>query len=132
MKGYELYSWHMQEDWYFALVVGTNRIKTYDEISSPKVRLQGLKALEREFDRLPRGEQVFWSAQRVPNTILPPDEMVDKVKAYCRQRGLRLEIAQGEVTQPEIIMSDVTWEKQSPMRSATADEAGLEGMPVAS
>jgi hypothetical protein len=93
MKGYELYSWQIQGDWYFALVVGTNRIKTYDEISS-QVRVQALEALERELDQLPSGEQVFWSAGRVPNTTLPPDEMVDEIRAYCRQRGIQLEIEQ--------------------------------------
>jgi len=84
MKGYELYSWQVQGEWYFALVIGTNRIKTYDEIASPKVRVRGLEALEGQLDQLPSGEQVFWSAQRVPNTGLPPHEMIDEIRTYCR------------------------------------------------
>lgn len=92
MKGYELYSWQIQGDWYFALVVGTNRLKTYDEISSPEVRLQGLAAVESELDKVAKGEQVFWSAERVPNTTLPPLEIVDEVRAYCTERGIQLEI----------------------------------------
>ncbi|MDY7040138.1 MAG: hypothetical protein SVX38_04675 [Chloroflexota bacterium] len=92
MKGYELYSWQTQGDWYFALVVGTNRIKTHDEISSPEVRLRGIEELKRELDRLSSGEQVFWSAQRVTNTTLPPAEIISEVRAYCRQRGIQLEI----------------------------------------
>ena len=95
MKGYELYSWQMQGQWTFALVVGTNRIKTYDEISAPEVHVQGLEALKRELDKLPRGEQVLWTAHRVPNTALPPDEIVDDIQAHCRQRGIQLEIEQG-------------------------------------
>jgi hypothetical protein len=31
MKGHELHSWQMQGDCYFALVVGTNRIKAYND-----------------------------------------------------------------------------------------------------
>jgi hypothetical protein len=98
MKGYELYSWQAQGEWYFALVVGTNGIKTYDELSAPEVRVKGLDAVKGELDQLMSGEQVFWSAERVPNTVLPPDEMIDEVRAYCRQRGIRLEIEQTDST----------------------------------
>jgi ligand-binding sensor domain-containing protein len=94
MKGYELYSWQVQGEWYFALVIGTNRIKTYDEIASPEVRVQGLEALEGQLDQLPSGEQVFWPAQRVPNTGLPPHEMIDEIRTYCRQRGIHLVMEQ--------------------------------------
>jgi hypothetical protein len=89
MKGYELYSWQAQGDWRFALVVGTNRLKTFDEISSDELRLQ---ALERKLDQLPGGEQVFWSTQRVPNMALPPSEMIAEIRAFCAQRDIQLEI----------------------------------------
>jgi hypothetical protein len=101
MKGYELYSWQEGEVWYFSLLVGTNRLKTPDEISAPETRLEGLKALERELDRLPGGERVFWSAQRVRNTALPADEMMDAIRAYCRERGILLEIERVEATRPQ-------------------------------
>lgn len=101
MKGYELYSWQVGEVWYFSLLVGTNRLKTPDEISSSETRLEGLEALERELDELPRGERVFWSAQRVQYTTLPPDEMIDAVRTYCRGRGILLEIEQVEATRPQ-------------------------------
>jgi hypothetical protein len=41
MKGYELYSWREKSsgDWYFALLPGTNRLKTYDEITAPQTQL---------------------------------------------------------------------------------------------
>lgn len=92
MKGYELYSWQMEGTWTFALVPGTNRIKTYDEIASSDTRVQGLEALRRELDQLASGEQVFWSEGRVPNTALPPDDVIEDVRAYCEQRGIRLEV----------------------------------------
>ncbi|MEK0337566.1 MAG: hypothetical protein QQN41_09055, partial [Nitrosopumilus sp.] len=36
MKGYELYSFPVQseEEWYFTLITGTNRLKTFPEITS--------------------------------------------------------------------------------------------------
>ena len=99
-----MYSWQVGEVWYFSLLVGTNRLKTPDEISSSETRLEGLEALERELDKLPKGERVFWSAQRVQNTALPPDEMIETVRAYCRGRGILLEIEQVEATRPERLM----------------------------
>jgi len=92
MKGFELYSWQAEGKWCFALVVGTNWIKTYEEIASPEVRVEGLDALKRKLDQLASGEQVFWSAGRVLNTVLPPDDVIGEVKAYCEQRGIRLAV----------------------------------------
>jgi hypothetical protein len=42
MKGWELYSWQKPEGWCYALVMGTNRIKTYEEISAIDVAILGL------------------------------------------------------------------------------------------
>ena len=92
MKGYELYSWQVLGEWHFALVTGTNRMKTYDEIVSPEVSVRGLDSLQAELDQLPSGEQVFWLADRVSNVVLPPDEMMDEISTYCGQRGITLEI----------------------------------------
>jgi hypothetical protein len=97
MKGFELYSWQAEEGWAFALVAGTNRLKTVEEISSPEVRLEGLDALKRELDRLAPGEWVFWSEDRVENTALPAVDVIREVRAYCEQRGLHLEIQAGDV-----------------------------------
>ena len=63
MKGYELYSWEARGEWYFALLVGTNRTKTIDEVTGPEVRVQGLDALMNALDHLSKGQQVFWSAR---------------------------------------------------------------------
>ena len=99
-----MYSWQVGEVWYFSLLVGTNRLKTPDEISSSETRLEGLEALERELDKLPRGEQVFWSAKRVQNTTLPPDEVIGAISAYCRERGILLTVDRVEATRPERLM----------------------------
>src|SRR2546423_13466191 len=36
MKGYELYSWKSRGEWHFSLLIGTNRLKTFSEVNSPK------------------------------------------------------------------------------------------------
>jgi hypothetical protein len=64
------------------------------DISAPEVHVGGLNGIKGELDRLPGGEQVFWSAGRVPNTDLPPREIVEEVIAYCRKRGIRLDVEQ--------------------------------------
>ena len=93
MKGYELYSWEIEEEWTYALVVGTNRIKTFEEVSAPNTRIVGIEGLKEELARLTSGQQVFWSAGRVPGTTLPPDRTVEAVRVFCAHRGIRLEVS---------------------------------------
>jgi hypothetical protein len=93
MKGYELYSWTIRGEWYFALLVGTNRLKTRREVSSPKARLRGIEALKNRLGRLPEGEDVTWAGRSAPWTVLPPEKIVDEIKNYCDQRSLTLRVS---------------------------------------
>ena len=45
MKGYELYSWQEGGQWRFALLVGTNREKSVEEIKSADTVLVSVEAL---------------------------------------------------------------------------------------
>ncbi len=90
MKGYELYSWKVRGEWHFSLLVGTNRIKTRSEITSTKVRVKGIKALKKKLNRLPKNEQVIWSASFVLRMALPPKEVIVEIKEYCDRRGIIL------------------------------------------
>ncbi len=92
MKGYELYSWQGGGDWHFALLVGTNRLKTHNEVTSPDVRVQGTEALKRELSRLPNEERVFWSGQRVGGLTMPPDDIISEISTHCAQLGIQLEV----------------------------------------
>ena len=93
MKGYELYSWKIRGDWYFALLVGTNRRKTRREVSSPKARVRGVEALKRKLDRLAEGEDVIWAGRLAPWAMLPPEKIVEEVKNYCGHRGIILRVS---------------------------------------
>jgi hypothetical protein len=90
MKGYELYSWKTRGQWHFALLVGTNRLKSRGEINSPQVRVRGVEALKRKLSRLAEGEEVSWVEGRVPGMVLPPEEIIDEVKGYCDRQGITL------------------------------------------
>ena len=108
LKGYELYSWPVNGLWHFALVTGTNRDKTLDEIISTEnivsaegwvhVQVAGLDALKTLLGRLPQNEHVFWLAgprsEQTPqsniNIMLPASEIIDTIKDHARQYGLNL------------------------------------------
>ncbi|MBL8152308.1 MAG: hypothetical protein JNN15_20475, partial [Blastocatellia bacterium] len=48
MKGYELYSWQAEDRWCFSLLLGTNRLKDFAEITAPNSRLSDIDALKKE------------------------------------------------------------------------------------
>src|SRR5215217_6231928 len=78
MKGYELYSWRSTGQWYFSLVVGTNRQKTYQEIVAPGVQIKGVAGLKRKLDLLPEGEELSWSRHRISKMTVPPRSIADE------------------------------------------------------
>ena len=59
MKGYELYSWKIGEEWHFFLTEGTNRIKTYFEITTSPDAVTGADKILEKIGALGRGEQIF-------------------------------------------------------------------------
>ena len=92
MKGWELYSWRDANGWYFALVEGTNRLKTFEEISAPGVAVLGWTALERKLSRLATGEEILWSIRKVRGTAFPVEDRLRTIKSICEARGLLLSI----------------------------------------
>jgi hypothetical protein len=90
MKGYELYSWQEEGQWYFSLLIGTNREKTLEEIQAPDARLKGIAELQPLLESLPAGEYVTWWL-REPLTF-PPEEMLKQVQEICKKQDLKLEI----------------------------------------
>jgi hypothetical protein len=92
-NGYELYSWFGGPDWHYALFVGDDRVKTFDEISARDVRIEGTAGLIDVLSRLPEGEQVLWSTELVPGTTLPPVKTIEEVSRFCSSNKIWLEIA---------------------------------------
>ena len=113
MKGYELYSWHAEEDgaWIYTLVTGTNRAKTWEEIAAPesvlgrgdqgwvKITVAGTEALKSVLDRLSEGESVTWIGPgdpRATSTLgdqigFPDEQVVREIAAYGRRAGIELQ-----------------------------------------
>jgi hypothetical protein len=109
MKGYELYSWEEEGQWYFTLITGTDRTKTIEEITSKgdfvsetgwvKIRVVGADAIEDVLSRLPEGESVLWCdelhiGQSTETDLqLPPEQIADAIEEYAKQCGLDFAIA---------------------------------------
>lgn len=91
MKGYELYSWEKNGEWYFSILIGTNREKTLEEIQSPDAVLQGMDELKAALESIPAGQYVTWSA---PEPLaFPPEDLIQQVQKICKEQGLELGIA---------------------------------------
>jgi hypothetical protein len=102
LKGYELLSWQVGEDWVFTLITGTNRNKTFEEIMAPeneftndgyvKLTVSGVEDFKKVIDRLPANEWVMWGGMdlqgEVPTGTLyfafPPQALIDELIAYAK------------------------------------------------
>ncbi len=91
MKGYELYSWQDGGQWRFALLVGTNREKSVEEIKAVDTVLPGTEALRSALGKIAAGQYVTWSARET--LPFPPDDIVKQVQQVCKDKGLILSIA---------------------------------------
>lgn len=91
MKGYELYSWQDGDQWFFSLLVGTNRSKTLDEIRSPGSTFKEIKALQAALETIPAGQFVTWLSR--DTLVFPFEDVMGQVEQICKDRGLQLNIA---------------------------------------
>jgi predicted PurR-regulated permease PerM len=94
-KGMELYSWQTENgDWQYAILVGTNRNKTLDEIQSTPLDLQGVKDA---IVRMAVGESLFWtntvydpSSSQSVNFVFPPETVVNELKEFSHAQQVDL------------------------------------------
>jgi hypothetical protein len=105
--GYEVYSWQAGREWYHALITGTRRAKTIEEIMGGEnaignawvsLIVRGIYDLEATIDRLPPESTVAWMGPRTlrrkganANVIrLPPRGQRRQLQAACREASIRL------------------------------------------
>jgi hypothetical protein len=66
MKGWELYSWAGNEqscdNWNYTILPGTNRIKSYSEVTNDSVLLKviGKEQLKSLLSKFPKKENILW------------------------------------------------------------------------
>jgi len=94
VKGVELYSWkNPSGDWVFALLPGTNRLKTESEIQNWRNVIPNIAVLEKRFSRLAVGEQVFWfNAAELKGLAFPDDKMMDEVGSAAKRANIELHV----------------------------------------
>ncbi|HKS42586.1 MAG TPA: hypothetical protein VJX74_18380 [Blastocatellia bacterium] len=103
MKGYELYSWKVKGRWHYSIHAGTNRAKSYDEITSSGTERIGIEAIKDELKKIPKGEEVFWRsaahpgiekprAKGSPILELPSRKRIKEIRAYCNKLGIKLKL----------------------------------------
>jgi hypothetical protein len=103
MKGHELYSWKIKGHWYYSLLPGTNRVKTYNEITATSVVRRDAAGLKSELQKLPKGEEVFWMSDTPAgasrstggqslNAKHPSRKRIKGIKAMCDKLGIKLRL----------------------------------------
>ncbi len=99
MKGWELYSWPNGNDYNYSILMGTNRAKSYEEITSNKIIVFGKSSLKMLLDKFPAEENIFWFGkkwiERSGNNnyeffAMPGNETINEIKEYCTQKKLTL------------------------------------------
>jgi hypothetical protein len=99
MKGWELYSWPKGKYFYYSLLIGTNRSKTYEEVIANKLQVSGKDSLKLLLNKFPENESLFWfgAAWSVKNSgsfALPDEKTVNEIKAFCSQKKLTLMVGE--------------------------------------
>jgi hypothetical protein len=86
-KGWELYIWQEAGDTYFSLLLGTNRLKTDDEIK--KAAIKGIEAIKPKLAELKPGELIFPCGRHLPDEA--PKEPAKAIRDYCKGIGLDMQ-----------------------------------------
>ena len=96
-KGMELYSWQGESGaWQYAILEGTNRNKTLDEVQATPLDLQGVKT---EIGQLAIGESLFWmnkaldtSSNQMVDLPFPPDAVISELQGFAREKQVDLHL----------------------------------------
>jgi hypothetical protein len=102
MKGWELYSWPNGNDWNYSILIGTNRLKSYEEVTTNQIIVFGKDSLKLLIDKFPENEQLFWIGREwlercwgsnYGDLSLPDENTINEIKEYCVQKKIVLGIS---------------------------------------
>lgn len=100
-KGMELYSWQGDDGaWSFAILMGTNRIKTVEEVMANPLDIEAVK---QGLCQMAPGEQVFWigwelsfSNGETLDLDQPSQEIIDELLDYAADCAVELLVSHEE------------------------------------
>jgi len=101
VKGWELYSWPTNNDWKYSFLIGTNRLKTFDEVYNNPLVVTGKDSLKAIINKLPANEEIFWIStvwlsrtwlESFGSLQLPSRNIQIEIKEYCEKRDIKLTI----------------------------------------
>jgi len=101
MKGWELYSWPDGNGWNYSILTGTNRLKTYSEVTTNNIVIVGKESLMMLLDKFPANEEIFWISEgwldrtwggNYENLSLPDSNTIIEIEDYCIRKGLVLTV----------------------------------------
>ena len=101
MKGWELYSWPDGTGWKYSILIGTNRVKTYKEVTTNEIQVTGEDSLKKILDKFPKNEMISWFGSNwlkqtwnddPQNISLPPEQITRIIQRFCDQKELQLQI----------------------------------------
>ncbi len=98
LKGFELYSWETNSIWQFALLTGTNRLRSKQEIIDPELNsnIYQSKEIINRIDQLPANSEIFWlfrtAEQNDQFFTLPDEKIYGEIKELCDQKGINLHV----------------------------------------
>ena len=87
MKGWELYIWLDGGENYFSLLVGTNRLKSDEEIAQAAVK--GLDAIKPKLNELKEGQYVTVLGRNRNERV--PEDQAKAVAEHCRTIKLKVQ-----------------------------------------
>lgn len=97
--GWELYSWKIEDHWKYSILIGTNRLKTYEEVTTNKIVVTGEEKLKEILKQFPEGEYITWIGQGwlercwqsdYKNLELAPAIIIEEISQYCNEMKLIL------------------------------------------
>ncbi len=81
--------------WTFALLPGTNRLKTSIDIKEKQI--PNAKELKKRFRLLPKGEQVFWLHPDLEDFAFPDPKMTDAIMSSAKKARIKLYVPSVEL-----------------------------------
>lgn len=95
-KGWELYSWKAEHNWKYSLLMGTNRLKSCNEIKAKEETLtyeQMLKKLE----SVAEDDWVTWCSDKANGSTpcglrMAPANVRQSVERLCEKRRIHLQV----------------------------------------